>query len=156
MILTAKDKSNFLAYVMNKGPDDCWEWLGWMSDGYGYFSAGGKNYRAHRIAYYLKYGNDPNELCVLHCCDNPICCNPEHLFLGTHQDNMQDAARKGRQNGRNNNAKLTENNVREIKKLLHRNLPGVDIAKKFNVSIATITDIQLQRTWKHTHCGEIK
>jgi len=106
-----------------------------------------KNYRANRVAYFLEYGIDPGNLCVLHTCDNPICCNPKHLFLGTHQDNMQDAARKGRQSKRRTGAKLTESSVNKIRKLLYRGLPDSDIAKRFNISVAAIIDIKLGRTW---------
>ena len=147
MILTSNDKCRFLAYVFKKDPIECWPWIGWSSDNYGYFSMNKKNYRANRVAYFLEYGIDPGNLCVLHTCDNPICCNPKHLFLGTHQDNMQDAARKGRQSKRRTGAKLTESSVNKIRKLLYRGLPDSDIAKRFNISVAAIIDIKLGRTW---------
>lgn len=150
MILTAKNRSQFQAYVMNtRNPDSCWPWIGWSNGNYGYFSINKKNYRAHRVAYFLEYGIDPGNSCVCHRCDNPICCNPRHLFLGTHQSNMQDAAKKGRQSKRNNGAKLTENDVIEIKRLLYSGLPQIDISKRFNVSEAAIIDIKLKRTWSH-------
>ena len=75
----------------------CWLWTGtkWKS-GYGYFRKDKKIQTAHRYFYSLYKGNfDPN-LCVLHVCDNPSCVNPEHLFLGTHTDNMRDMTAKGR------------------------------------------------------------
>jgi hypothetical protein len=77
--------------------DDCIEWKGARTrDGYGEkWWKGGKK-RTHRIAYEWAYGPIPEGLCVLHKCDNPPCCNPSHLFLGTNHDNQQDSLRKGR------------------------------------------------------------
>jgi len=83
-----------------KGPDDCWEWLGFKNkDGYGRFRTNKKVMLAHRFSY-AHYKNNgqpiPSNLCVCHHCDNPGCVKPNHLFLGTHKDNAQDRNRKGR------------------------------------------------------------
>ncbi len=78
-------------------PSECWPWLASEgSTGYGQFGIDCKPWIASRIAYYSQYGIDPMEHEVCHRCDNPPCCNPFHLFLGTHSDNMQDCSRKGR------------------------------------------------------------
>lgn len=75
----------------------CWEWIGTIySNGYGKFEYQKSQWRAHRLAYYFSYGQIPSGLFVCHKCDNPICINPTHLFVGTHQDNMDDAVEKGR------------------------------------------------------------
>ena len=79
---------------------ECWEWTaGQNSDGYGNFNFPNKTKSAHRVAWILTYGPIPMGICVLHSCDNPSCCNPEHLFLGTNQDNMNDLAEKGHLKG---------------------------------------------------------
>lgn len=76
---------------------DCWLWTARRDkDGYGGISIGSKNFRAHRIAYELTFGAIPKGLIVCHHCDNPPCCNPSHLFLGTQQDNSTDRVKKGR------------------------------------------------------------
>lgn len=70
---------------------------GWaLRSGYGRRTIGGKAYQAHRLAYAWHHGVDPGPLCVMHTCDHPACVNPEHLVLGTHQENMEDRQRKGR------------------------------------------------------------
>lgn len=82
-------------------PDDCWTWIGSTDkDGYGHFDSNSKTIAGHRASWIVHNGEIPNRLHVLHRCDNPPCCNPAHLFLGTHSDNMADGARKGRFPGR--------------------------------------------------------
>lgn len=77
--------------------NDCWPWkAGQFESGYGLFGLKGNAYRAHRLAYKLSYDDFNPELDVLHTCDNPLCCNPGHLFQGTAHDNVQDAISKGR------------------------------------------------------------
>jgi hypothetical protein len=79
------------------GPDACWPWTGSRSDsGYGSFGLARKQIGSHRQSYLLTFGPIPDGLWVLHRCDNPPCCNPAHLFLGTPGNNTQDALNKGR------------------------------------------------------------
>lgn len=85
----------FWSYIDRSG--DCWEWQGTHNEqGYGCFDLNKKRRASHRVAYELTHGTIPDGLLVLHRCDNPPCCNPDHLFLGTHKDNADDCAAKGR------------------------------------------------------------
>lgn len=76
----------------------CHEWTaGRFEKGYGVFRNDGRNLRAHRVAYEIAFGPIPDGMLVLHKCDNPACVNPDHLFVGSQKDNMQDMVKKGRQ-----------------------------------------------------------
>lgn len=97
-------KQKFDAHV--RKTDSCWLWDGpRFASGYGRASQGSRKRRAHRVAYELYVAPIPEGMHVLHRCDNPPCVNPDHLFLGTHLDNMKDMERKGR-------AKWIQNNLR--------------------------------------------
>lgn len=88
----------FWSKVDCRGPDDCWPWksAAVSSYGYGVLNIKNKVHSSHRLAWELTHGPIENGLHVLHRCDNAPCCNPAHLFLGTHQDNMADMNAKGR------------------------------------------------------------
>ena len=82
--------------------DACWLWLAARDkNGYGWFHLGARPRRrakrAHRVAWEFTNGSSAGDMCVLHRCDNPPCCNPSHLFLGTKADNMTDKVTKGRE-----------------------------------------------------------
>jgi hypothetical protein len=139
----------FWAKVRRTLDDACWEWqASLMCGGYGAFNWEGKTLKAHRIAWAHEYGEIPEGMNVCHRCDNRICCNPAHLFLGTHLDNARDRNSKGRQaRGANQpQAKLTEDRVRAIRadNRFHR-----DIAKAFGISKALVSFIKCKKAWRH-------
>jgi len=133
--------------------NDCWNWTGACDrDGYGRINVNTKSYRSHRLIYEMYNGYFNQNLEVCHKCDNPRCVNPNHLFLGTLQDNMDDKVSKNRQvqGSRVNTAKLSENDVYDI-------LSGIQsgkyknqtvIRKKFGFTATGISDMMCGRTWK--------
>ena len=90
--------AGFWKRVDVKGGNECWPWLSYINDaGYGVTrTTRNKAVRASHIAYELTYGPLPDGMFVCHSCDNPVCCNPAHLFAGTHTDNMRDMDKKNR------------------------------------------------------------
>lgn len=136
---------------------ECWEWIAFRDkDGYGQFRTRKprRMRKASIIAYEIEYG-PTNGLLVCHLCDNPPCCNPGHLWLGTQKNNMEDTVKKNRiakqnQNGQKNaNSKLSESHVYEIRKLIANGQKNTKIAQLFNVHHATISSIRVGKTWKH-------
>jgi len=96
--LTPQDTHRFWSKIDKRGPDECWPWkAGHFDRGYGAFWLLDRNVAAHRVAFFLATGEDPGDLCGLHRCDNPPCCNPAHVFKGTGPDNRADCVAKGRQ-----------------------------------------------------------
>lgn len=141
---------------IHKNPDTgCWLWTSTLHkkpNGYGIFSYKGKKYRTHRLSLSIKLGREllPGE-CALHSCDIPCCVNPDHLFVGSHADNMRDAADKKRFPSRvgtlNGRSKLTEANVLEIRALLSSGVTQKEIGKIFGVTQALISLIANRRAW---------
>lgn len=131
----------------------CWNWTGRLDKGgYGQFSLKTMgNCRAPRYAWEITYGPIPDGLFVCHRCDNRLCVNPDHLFLGTPKDNSQDAAQKGRMDrGEDRHcAKLTEEDVREIRRKYQTGATQLEISNGYPVSRATIGRIINRRIWKH-------
>ena len=148
-------KERFWKRVHVGSAGGCWPWKGKPNkkSGYGNIKYYGRWTSAHRIAYLLSNGEIPKGLNVLHHCDNRICCNPLHLFAGTHKDNIQDALKKGRLNppkGENQPThKLSENDVHTIRKLIKDGQTQRSIAADFGVSHSTIYAINQHRSWKH-------
>src|ERR1044072_7489057 len=93
--LSADELTRFSARISKDPDNECWIWLGVKTArGYGFIKIRGRMIATHRIAYSLSKG-DPGQIYVCHRCDNPSCCNPDHLFLGTNRDNQIDAREKG-------------------------------------------------------------
>ena len=131
----------------------CWIWTGATNaDDYGRFSISGRNHHAHRVSWEIHNGPIPTDMWVLHKCDTPSCMNPEHLFLGTHQDNMDDMVDKGRASSclgeSNPNTKLTEEQVLEIRELLaNTDMLQREIAELYDVCQMAISEINTGRRW---------
>lgn len=142
----------FLRGAIVSTTDACIEWpYAHTMFGYGCVQFQGRQDMVHRISYLLTYGEIPNGQFVCHKCDNPPCFNPLHLFLGTHQENIQDASIKGRMHTgiRNGAAKLGEEDVALIRKVCRANpyINKVRIAEFFGVCRATIGNIISGRNW---------
>ena len=137
------------------GASACWPWTGRKKAfGYGCFYMSQKFWTASRFAWTMERGPIPPGKFVLHRCDNPPCCNPAHLYIGTKADNSHDAVNRGRhRNGcafirraRHPMAKLTEDQVAEIRAMRGKVLQQV-LADKFGVTRSNICVIQRGRSW---------
>ena len=150
-------KERFFEKVNKKGPihpvlkTRCWIWTATKSAGYGTIGINGKTHLVHRVAYRNMVEPIPNGLFVLHKCDNPLCVNPDHLFLGTHKDNMKDRVSKGRgaRGEGHGMAKLKEQDVRTIRQLYAEGMSGPQLALRFGVCFESIYSIVHRRKWIH-------
>lgn len=132
------------------GANDCWEWQrNRQKSGHGHQRIRGKTVSAHRHAYELTYGPIPPGLIVRHTCDNPPCCNPAHLIVGTHGDNARDRRDRGRgfspKGSLNGRAKLTSQQVKEIRSSSESQ---VVLANRYNVGRSTIQRVLARTNWK--------
>lgn len=137
-----------------RNTDECWPWTGSLTNsGYGKTSRGGKTLLAHRVAYEDVNGQIPDQLQVLHRCDNPPCCNPAHLFLGTQADNLADCRAKGRTVVRRGSehwaAKITEDQVREIRRLCSSGTTQRAVAQRFGINQSQISRLLRGEAWNH-------
>jgi hypothetical protein len=135
-----------------KKTETCWLWTGTKRNGYGVIKYEGVECRAHVLSYELKYGRILPGFIICHRCDNPCCVNPEHLFAGTHSDNMEDKLAKKRQakGSRQGHSKLIEPQVIEIRtnytmvRETHKK-----IAARYGVKKGAIASILSRISWKH-------
>lgn len=136
----------------------CWLWAGSKDKkGYGRINRNGSPILAHRLSWEIHFGLIPDGLSVLHRCDNPPCCNPEHLFLGDQLENMQDCSRKDRttRGERSASGKLTTAEVTEIRsKYAAEYISQNQLAEEFGVSPATISEIIRGVIWNHTFASQ--
>ena len=150
--LTEKNKRNFWRKV-SKSPTEkgCLEWVASKTpDGYGRFGLGGKSHTAHRVSYFLHNGESPGDMCVCHTCDNPLCVNPSHLWIGTHAQNGEDKEGKGR----GNHPKGTSHG---LSKLTDADIPAIRsdprqhrlIAKDYGVTFSVIGKVKRHKLWRH-------
>jgi hypothetical protein len=140
-----------------RGLSECWPWNGAQSRwGYGLaYNFNRRHQNAHRVMWQLENGEIPHGLCVLHSCDNRLCVNPNHLFLGTHLDNARDRDQKGRANWKSPPrfegekhpcAKLTDDQAKQIRVAVGKQR---DMAKQFGVCQRTICKIKTNKGWNH-------
>lgn len=151
-------KERLLSHITINPKTECWEWQGSKRNGYGRMTVGSrtdktrKSKSAHRVSYELFHEKIPNGMEVCHKCDNPCCVNPDHLFVGTRQDNMNDRSIKGRNKPqcgeKNGRAKLTEIQVVEIRQKRDRGMSYGELAKEYGVCKKTIRDAVREKNWK--------
>lgn len=144
----------------------CWEWTAGVllppNEPYGRIKVDGKTKRAHRVSWALIYGEIPEDVWVLHKCDNPRCVSPFHLFTGTPKDNTQDCIRKGRFPDRTGThpktgigedhycSKLTDGNVAKIRATYDKFTNGFQaLAERYGVTKQAIRKVVLRHSWQH-------
>lgn len=145
-------QQRFEAKISREPTSGCWLWLGAReASGYGQFSVGRRRMRAHRMAWILYRGDIPLGKFVCHHCDVPECVNPDHLFLGTPQENSNDMKRKGRhrRGEQHHAARLTQNQVDEIRKLLKEGkLLQKEIAALYGICPEAVGNIKRGKNWR--------
>ena len=150
-------EERFWRYVVKKGEDECWVWIGQKIRGYGRVSKGKRgdsSVGAHRFSWSLHNKQEvPEGMLVMHKCDNPECTNPNHLTIGTAKDNVYDMINKGRKRTvapigtENGKALLNEEKVRFIR--ANHSVSHVKLAKVLGVSPNCIRGVRIGRTWSH-------
>jgi HNH endonuclease len=144
-------RCRFYSKIDMRTPTECWEWQASRHEkGYGWFRLGGKMRKAHTVAYEYFKGEIPAGLLVCHECDNPACCNPNHLWVGTVADNTHDMIRKGRNytTPKGSSKKLTPEDAVSIRDTWRKGKTTMKaLAQQYGVSISTIQRVLAY----HTH-----
>lgn len=169
MNITNYDKARFWARVGVGKPNSCWYWDNPTHEfGYGWFGINGENKLAHRVAKIIWDGEEKEGMQVLHSCDNPACCNPNHLRWGTQEENIQDCVDRGRKTDPPRNSSLPpvmrgEDNpssvmswskVRDLRRDWSKGEKGRYLSDKYGISISTVYQIVNYRTWKPSNLKE--
>lgn len=172
--LSPKHQALFWEKVDQRGPDECWPWTAaTATNGYGVFGVLRKDrgewchrqWKSHRLAWSFVNGFIPEGMVIRHSCDNPPCCNPRHLLLGTGNDNVADKVMRNRQSRgplhsqimqvviargeQSGNARLTERVVRQMRAEFQSGAPTAEIARRFDVSVPTAYRVTTYRSWRH-------
>jgi len=129
----------FWKYVDKCGPNDCWEWVGFVKPGgHGRFWIKGKSHGTHRVSWAIAHHiwPIPKGLQINHFCDNKSCVNPAHLYLGTQEENTQDASH------------LTPENIKKIRHLHNIGYSRKQLSQQFNITTRSIGRICNHKTWK--------
>lgn len=155
--------------------DKCWEWQGNLGkNGYGKIRNNLEHWSTHRLSYFIFKGEIPDDILVCHTCDNKKCINPDHLYLGTHKDNAQDALKKGllkstsgskwsestrekmksrpgpdKKGDKHHLRKLTSKNIYEIRTMLDEGIKQAEIAKIYDVNPSCISNVKRKKSWCH-------
>jgi hypothetical protein len=150
-------EERFWNHIDVKSSNDCWNWkMRKDNDGYGrtqlFYPNIYKKTGAHQIAWILSGNKIEDNQMIRHMCNNPSCCNPNHLNVGTAKDNALDCVNSGRTmvGSKNPSSKLTEQDVKEIKQeLANGKKLGAMLGRKYGVSKVIISDIKHNKTWRH-------
>lgn len=139
---------------IEKDKNDCWNWTGEITkDGYGRSSIKGKSMHAHRYSFIIFNGEIPNGKFVCHHCDNPLCVNPAHLFIGTQADNMLDKKRKGRCADRKGEkhplSKFKTEDIQNIRKFYKQGITQRVLAFLFDCHQSQISHVVRRKRWSH-------
>ena len=146
--------------VAKGSPEECWEWQGYKARGYGMMMVNQVSYYAHRLVYGLTYPNSITfkapadkklKQFIMHKCDNPLCCNPHHMDLGSQEDNNKDAKNKGRSRGlkaeNHNLAKLTNDQVNQSRLLFGHGWSIDELANMHDVSYSVMNKAVRYKTY---------
>lgn len=146
-------EDRIMKFISVKENDECWEFNGCRNpDGYGQIGVNGKSDRAHRVMFRIHKGEIPENMVVMHTCDNPPCCNPNHLKLGTQQDNILDmVAKKRLVNKFGEESSLSKLSNAQVKEILSKYAgtkgEKAKLAREYGVCQTTINNILTGKTW---------
>ena len=157
MYFSYGDIDRFWSLVAVAGDNECWIWkLAVGSRGYGKITMHGKTRNAHRIAYEIWHGGIDAKRFVLHTCDNRMCVNPNHLYQGSHEDNMRDRCERSRtaRGASHGMSKISDDDVRRIFEMRVDMMSQPKIAVAIGISNQMVSRILAKRAWRHLHMTE--
>jgi len=146
-------EDHFLSQIKKNENTECWEWTGFLKGGYGYIRVNRKDFAVHRLMFERYKRPIPKNVNVCHSCDNTKCCNPEHLWLGTQQENIKDMINKKRDKKafgtKHHRCKINEEIARQIKIKFKEGLNMREIHRTLNISYRIVQHICTGNTWRH-------